>query len=669
MHLCNGGLLDAEKNINAHDKHYWDKFVSDWMFLPYDPNDPFDNPTTFTWKAISRSAFVDNNRNEFLVPGFPIMPGYYPPADNTYPPNSTVHPDASSARNVVHLVKNLLWYRLGRKPNSTYMFGHSRSTETVFGTDCGRIHAQTVPYRINDLTPRTGGNFVEPYNPVSGLVYNGFYDRTGYLGVVCADPDFPITAPIIATVGGIDVPRYQLPVLWAAYNIKTTRPDYDLNKWFRYYVVEFGQHMSRSAHFATLYNGSDWFYQFGDDHPNQDGRGSRLSFFIGEVADALTRAGYPPGTLPSDPTASCYAWGALSNAWCSAMEAGFIHKCIDNLISWVEQGVAPPVSRVWGRVVQEPYKVWVPDLPLYYWSDYSLPLGEPGIHAPYEWPYYSWINDRTYCSKLFPDYPLWIAQGNKVIFDLTSYYIEKWGLTYYSVLDATRNPQAINPSHEKGAPYLLDPFWEYIVYRTLRPVRSDCAMFANGLDDDTAWDNSWAWDTYLPQTTFRDVVQTLKDGQLFNYDTEPLRMPNIAVRLGLYIDSGHHWNAYWPYLDPFSADELLNGYTDPYGNRYAGYADHGDYVNKIKAAVDSLVSGGLYDPKIGHATLIDEAVHSPYPLPKPKSFNMQVPCTGFYSDLTNKCYATLEEREKAEERLGAFFGRGFGKEHEWRKAR
>ena len=669
-----GGLLDDEKNINAQNNHWWDDSA---RWLVGDPG--------ITWRLLAREAMVDGNGNESLVPSLFGMcssnPAYCQSVYSSfapYPPADEVYPDATMARNVVHLVKNLLWYKLGQKTISTYMLGHSRSTETVFSVNCGRLNSASNVYGINGLTPRTGGNFVDPYNPSSGLVYNGFFDRCGWLTMVInstVDPQFPITAPLIATLGSIDgdvtTPDSLAPVL----KIKKFRSDLDLNQWARFYVVNLGTHMPRSSHFTTLYNGSNWFYQFGDGQPNQDGNGSRLNFYMGGIADALTRIGYPPGTLPPDPLSSYDSWGTLDSVWTSAMEAGFMHKCIDNLIAWAEQGIAPPVSRVWERIVNDPYHAWIPDLPLYFWSNYDMAPETTGN----AWPYFGWvfpevlnpatgkmISGCTYVQNVFPDYPLWTCQGGTAVFDLTDFYRAKWGQTYYSVSDPTPNPQSINPYYgiQRGAPQILDPYWENFVYRTLRPVVSDCTLMSFGLDDMDAGLFFSTIGIYLPRTENRDTVNALKNGQLFNYSTEPLNMPNIAVRLGLYIGDTY-WTISWPSYYPFSASQLLNGYTDPYGNHYAGYANHGDYVNRMKDAVDSLISQGLFDANIGHATVLNEAVHTPYPLPKLGAFTRQITQVGFYSDLTNRYYATIQEREKAEERLGPFFGRSVKRRKKW----
>ncbi len=137
-------------------------------------------------------------------------------------------------------------------------------------------------------------------------------------------------------------------------------------------------------------------------------------------------------------------------------------------------------------------------------------------------------------------------------------------------------------------------------------------------------------------------------------------MPNIAVRLGLYIVDPNcgSWNdGWWPYLIPFSPEQLLKSYTDPYGNKYAGYANRGDYANKVKAAVNSLVAEGLYDANIGEATVMDEVNNCLFPLKRTPSPSAKATCQGFWSDLTGKAYATPQARAKAEAKLAAFFGR------------
>lgn len=198
----------------------------------------------------------------------------------------------------------------------------------------------------------------------------------------------------------------------------------------------------------------------------------------------------------------------------------------------------------------------------------------------------------------------------------------------------------------------------------LRRVRSDCCVVSYGVDDlGITW---WG----APETFIREAIKALAAGQLLDFSTEPLRMPNIAVRLGLFVADSWVWNVgAWPCLQPFTDAELRNGYTDPYGNRFAGYANHGDYVNRVKDAVNGLISQGLYDPKIGQATVIDEVTNCPFPLPPRKYSAEQQACGGFWSGFTQKCYGTVEERANAEARLAAFFGRGSKMRRGWGGAR
>ncbi len=700
-HLSEFGLLDGEKNINAHDQHWWDEYAH-WIASPPPPRDANGFPVLDV-KMVGRYAFIDQDGNELSPPN--INPddvallnrqlGYnYPPM-----PACNTAADGSLARNVVHLVKNLFWTLTrehtgtGRLTDAAYLFGHCRSSETALSINCGRLQDfawnasfTNLHYTINGLTPRTGGNFVDPYNPAyhvdparpqSNLVYNGFFDRApGGVESTCTDPEYPITAPIIATEGAIDEQDISGRGIWPFHNLKKTIDAYgldpsvyDLDKWIRFYVIDFGTHYNRSTHFATLYNGSDWFYQFGDGQPNRVGRGSRLNFYMGGLADALTRLGLPPDSAPSDPMIALVYWSPLDNAWAAPMEEGLIHRCLDNLVAWVERGVPPPRSRVWSeRVLADPYQAWVPDLPLYYWSGTCIednPLARLWSESS-AWPAICWVNDKKYLAVNFPTEPLWEAQGNLGIFYPTPHYLERWsieGVTYdsttrcaWSVEDTAPAPDPRCAPGESCAP--LDPFWDYVFSRTLRPVRSDCCVQSFGLDDVT-------WDA--PQTFNRDALAALGKGELFDYSTAPLQMPNIAVRLGLYVADTWMWNTGggWPYLDPFSPDELRRGYVDPYGRRYAGYADHGDYVQKVKAAVEALVHDGLYDPAVGRA-VVAAAAQSPYPLPPPARSTAKRTGTGFWSELTRRSYATPEEREQAEERIASLFGGPRRRRRTWR---
>ncbi len=676
-HLTEHGLLDSEKNVNAHDNHWWDAFA-EWLASPLPPKDQNGFPL-LKCKATSRYAIIDDGGSEHNVAPDPAGAAFvnswlgynYPPG-----PPSFMASDGSTARNIVHFVKNLLYRKLGRKTERTYLMGHCRTSGVLMAVNCGRINDiawnstyTDLGYRINGLTPRSGGNYVTPYDSSSGLVYDGFYARDlGGASDYCADPDFPITAPMICSEGSIDEADV---IMYGMHGVNTIRKtidkyhpgdaNYDLNSWIRYYVVEFGTHYGRSSHFATLYNGSGWFYQFGEGAPNQQGLGSRLNFYMGGIADALARLGYPPGTVPTDPQVALGTWGSLDNAWASAMETGFVHRCFDNLIAWAERGEEPPLSRVWSeRVISNPYKVWAPDLPLYYWSDACIPNNPYDVifgDAFESWPELCWVNNKASLGPYSIE-PLWEARGSKGIFYPTPYYLERWTSadparpTYDP---ATRRAWSVADTSPAGG---LDPYWDYIFTQRPREVLCDCCINAYGIDDQNI--------SFLgsPNANVREAVRSLASGLLLDYSTEPLRMPNVAVRLGLYIADTWFWNSlgWWPAFDVFGEDELLRGYTDPYGNRYGGYLNHGDYVNKMKSAVGDLVSQGLYDPEIGHSTVLYEAAHAPFPLPKRQK---PQPGAGYWSDLKQKRYATLEERHSAESKGATFFGRGSSKRTRW----
>lgn len=89
-------------------------------------------------------------------------------------------------------------------------------------------------------------------------------------------------------------------------------------------------------------------------------------------------------------------------------------------------------------------------------------------------------------------------------------------------------------------------------------------------------------------------VNYLRLNRSLDLTTEPLNLPDVAARLGLFLKNRND-----TILLPFTGTELINGYTDPNGNRYAGYPNHGTYVDAVVKAGLALQAKGLWDPVLG----------------------------------------------------------------------
>src|SRR5262249_3331522 len=79
-----------------------------------------------------------------------------------------------------------------------------------------------------------------------------------------------------------------------------------------------------------------------------------------------------------------------------------------------------------------------------------------------------------------------------------------------------------------------------------------------------------------------------------------LAPPEDTVRTGFYL---HNRDMTW--MRAFSAEELLRGVTGADGVTYAGYANVGDYFQRLSAAATALVESGLYNGPYGAVVTAD----------------------------------------------------------------
>jgi hypothetical protein len=160
------------------------------------------------------------------------------------------------------------------------------------GTSAGSVVTSGLVFgasAIGTLTVRTGGNYVVPYQPSSGKIFDGFI-MNGFVynsATQRADADFPLSAPVFFLQGRADE-RYEQPMAMLA---------------------ELGQK-------GVTLDGSTWVYEI-ENLPHVP-------------ADNL--AALPPDRHNGDRMGAFYG------------------AAIANLRALLQDGVAPPTSRIAGRI-------------------------------------------------------------------------------------------------------------------------------------------------------------------------------------------------------------------------------------------------------------------------------------------------------------------------------
>ena len=136
-----------------------------------------------------------------LPPGF-VHPGIYP--DAPVPVNVSV--DAPTFRDINRALQEVLASGIGTRFHTRICSGTSAGARLGAFLNFGRsvIGTQSV---------RTGGNHVDPYNPDSPRIFDGFI-LNGFpyvVGAANADSELPISAPVMFLIGRADE-RYQQPI-------------------------------------------------------------------------------------------------------------------------------------------------------------------------------------------------------------------------------------------------------------------------------------------------------------------------------------------------------------------------------------------------------------------------------------------------------------------------
>src|SRR5262249_16949481 len=117
--------------------------------------------------------------------------------------------DVPTSRDIARALERVLADRLNQTFHTRIAVGLSTGSRLVAAMNfgCSVIGTKSV---------RTGGNHVVPYNPTSGLIFDGFIlNGFGYTaGVDHADPTYPISAPTMFVQGQGDA-LYQQHVTMA----------------------------------------------------------------------------------------------------------------------------------------------------------------------------------------------------------------------------------------------------------------------------------------------------------------------------------------------------------------------------------------------------------------------------------------------------------------------
>lgn len=272
--------------------------------------------------------------------------------------------DATLARNVTNVVKNLLEDRLGARPTTT-IFGrtwgsvmplnHGRIVEAIDpdpDNPCPQVKHPQVDE--NGLTARSGGNYNTPYDPSSGLVFNAFFVINGSGGgglvdpdddihALVVDPEFPVTAPEIILGSLYDnTTRATAGLRWAhalgvALQRSTVHPSVpdDLNDVLRIYHLQGVNHSISGSLYAFSFadRGSRW-YEGGENGigMNTSGKGRRLNY----VTDLLPFVNLPASTH----------FASLEPAYNKPRAYPFYARLQTLLAEWAEGKGAPPKSHL-----------------------------------------------------------------------------------------------------------------------------------------------------------------------------------------------------------------------------------------------------------------------------------------------------------------------------------
>jgi hypothetical protein len=287
--------------------------------------------------------------------------------------------DGASLRNIVNLVKNLLYVELGQQPERTYWFGWSAGGPAGAATNTGR----------DVVGNYVGGNFNIPYDKTSGLVFDAFLSIEPTSGEGApVDPEFPVTAPNVFLGGS----AANLSLAWPsamdfAHKVKEALDAEDssgnpladpslsrnINDWFRLYVQEYGDHDWTGHYYEVQHNGADHPVYYDISQPmldglNTEGRGRKLNWVMTKLSETS------PVYLNDWMDQNKPGWGQITSAY-YYLNDGYHLQIFRNTVDWAEQGLPPPKSRIDSLLLSSDVDldtILYPDLPIYDFTQDSL---------------------------------------------------------------------------------------------------------------------------------------------------------------------------------------------------------------------------------------------------------------------------------------------------------
>ena len=366
-----GGTTPPDSNPDSSSGSFWKLAPPYWA-----PPSEAEHPASFRPARIaadwSESLIPDTEAGTIWFIGDPAPL----PLSSSSPMqdlNIWMQDDVPTFRDHISVAKNLLQLVKGGRPRQTGVFAWSRSGNLAIGMDFGRTQQPTPsvvsslggnPDLFRSLTPRTGGDFNEPYVPSSGKLADWFVVRSGVEGATVPqppdghpdfadslpDPDYPIAAPLTYVTGEADLGDVRPNGYLFANLLADALPgsqlgDKDVNSWLRLYTLRGVNHLPREAWRAGPFDGGATWYEFGGAGFNHDGRGAELPAWM----DAL-RANNPDklGDVPFSVDWMGHDFAGLTS------EEGFELQAIVNADRWARAGTPPPTSAVDRNLVTDP---------------------------------------------------------------------------------------------------------------------------------------------------------------------------------------------------------------------------------------------------------------------------------------------------------------------------
>ena len=290
-------------------------------------------------------------------------------------PNGVALSDGANLRNVVGLVKNLLYREQGQQPSRTYWFGWSAGAS-------GRNVTRHWPRPGRQLHGQTSTTAT----PASGKVFDGFIGmEPTFSATASVDPVYPIVAPYVFIDGTTSLLSLLTPnALSISHKVKTALDNTvcpcadpslskNINDWVRLYTQKYGDHDWSGRFFQVLYSGDDTDPVYYDvtkplaQRLNGAGHGRHFNWVMAKMARNS------PVYLKDWADETKAGWGQLHSAYYQ-LNDGYFTQVFTDLTDWVENAVAPPPSRI-DPYVLLPTTTSYPNLPVNDATQDSLVLG------------------------------------------------------------------------------------------------------------------------------------------------------------------------------------------------------------------------------------------------------------------------------------------------------